>query len=531
MRGLWAFTVNERPSSIGFRLRKTGRLEDRDQAAANRCSSCCLCSQCVVPNADQLAGSSPQGRSLGSEYRSNEPVNGGGHKQLFVDRYIVAQTDGVDLTVMPPERSPDNPCFCPDKNADQGHGMIPDTVLYDSTRHVYRLWYTSLEGNADNQYPGYAESGDGVHWSKEILNLRDFHGSKANNLLNGEPGVVVFDSHETMAGRRYKRIFTVENSGGVGVGISFSPDGIHWTDSTHNPVLNHTGDTHSWLGWDEKSGRYIGYFRPKGERPDVMIREQKRRIGLSFSADAEHWTPVEPVLEADEHDPPGTEFYWLHAIRYQDVYVGLLSVLHMDNNLLDFRQPDPMGREQTVDMELVVSRDGVHWQRTNNRAAWLPLGRYQSWDDKTMWPAAPVVLDDEIRVYYSGWNLRHHLGDLAASYAKRDGRWRASCIGFATLRLDGWVAARSVGPDAGTLVTKTLSFTGSAVELNVNSPKGQVKVELLDANERLIPGFSATVRGNSLHSRVAFGKPLPQGPLRLRFTIQNAELYAFQFVD
>ena len=151
-----------------------------------------------------------------------------------------------------------------------------------------------------------------------------------------------------------------------------------------------------------------------------------------------------------------------------------------------------------------------------------------------MWPA-PLVLDDEIRVYYSGWNLRHHLGDLASSYSKRDGRWRASCIGFASLRLDGWVAARSAGQDSGTLVTKALSFEGSALELNVNAPKGQVKVELLDANKQPIPGFSgisaATVTGNSLHSKVAFAKPLPQEPVRLRFTIRNAELYAFQFVD
>lgn len=477
----------------------------------------------------------PKTDSLEVEMPVTEPVAIGHRKQLFVDRYIISQTEGVELTVAAPERSPENPCFCPEPGADEGHGMIPDTVLYDRAQHMFRMWYTSMEGDADDQFPAVAESKDGIHWTRPVLHLREFHGSTANNLMQGDPGVVFLDPHDSDATRRYKRVFTVENSNGVGVGVAFSPDGLHWKESSANPVLNHTGDTHSWLGWDERSQRYIGYFRPHGERQDVAIREQKRRIGVSFSSDAEHWTPIEPVLEADDHDPPGTEFYWLHAIPYEDVYIGMLSVLHMDNNLLDFRQPDPVGREQTVDIELVVSRDGVHWLRSNNRAPWLALGRFQSWDDLTMWPSAPVVLDDGIRVYYSGWNLRHHLGDLASSNRMRDGLWRASCIGFVSLRLDGWVAAHAVGHRTGVLTTRTLQFEGNALEVNANAARGQIKVELLDAQGQPIPGFSgaaaAALTSDSLHYRVPFGRPLPAGPVRVRFTINDAELYAFQFVD
>lgn len=477
----------------------------------------------------------PKADPLEIEMQVAEPVAVGHQKQLFIDRYIIAKTDGVELTVTEPKRSPDNPCFCPEENSDEGHGMIPDTVLYDRDKHLLRMWYTSLEGNADDQFPAYAESKDGIHWLRPVLNIREFHGSKANNLLDGDPGVVEYDAHDPNPERRYKRIFTVENSGGVGVGIAFSPDGLHWTNSSADPVLNHTGDTHSWLGWDKRSHRYIGYFRPHGERQDVMVREQQRRIGVSFSTDAEHWTPIQPIIEPDAHDPPGTEFYWLHAIPYNDVYIGLLSVLHMDNNLLDFHQPDPVGREQTVDMELVVSRDGVHWLRSNNRAPWLPLGRFQSWDDLTMWPSAPVVLDNEIRVYYSGWNLRHHLGDLAWSGKVRDGLWRASCIGFVSLRLDGWVAAHAVGHRSGTLVTRSMTFEGSALEVNADASRGQIKVELLDAAGNPISGFSGPdavlLTQDSLHQKVAFSKPLPHGPVRIKFTLQDAELYAFQFVD
>ncbi|HWA96589.1 MAG TPA: hypothetical protein VG844_18475 [Terracidiphilus sp.] len=503
--------------------------------AAGAASAVLFGNVCTVCGQANTAKPIPKTDPLEAEMRVVEPVAIGHHKQLFIDRYIIAKTDGVELTVTEPKRSPDNPCFCPDSDSDEGHGMIPDTVLYDRSRKLFRMWYTSMEGNADDQYPAYAESKDGIHWTRPSLNIRKFNGSTANNLMNGDPGVVIYDTHDMDPARRYKRIFTVENSGGVGVGVAFSPDGLHWTNSSANPVLNHTGDTHSWLGWDERSQRYIGYFRPHGERQDVLVREQKRRIGVSFSADAVHWTPIEPIIESDAHDPPGTEFYWLHAIPYEDVYVGLLSVLHMDNNLLDFRQPDPVGREQTVDMELVVSRDGVHWLRANNRAAWLPLGRFQSWDDLTMWPSAPVVLDDEIRVYYSGWNLRHHLDDLSWSDKTRDGLWRVSCIGFASLRLDGWVAAHAVAHRSGTLVTRMLTFEGNSLEVNADAARGHLKVELLNAAGDPIPGFSgpdaANITSDSLHQKVVFAKPLPHIPVRIKFTLQDAELYAFQFTD
>ena len=129
---------------------------------------------------------------------------------------------------------------------------------------------------------------------------------------------MILDPRDSNPERLYKRVTTLK---GPDVAIRVSPDGIHWKHSARNPVLAPTGDTHSLLGWDDRHGRYLGYFRPAG---------LPRRIGISFSRDFEDWTPPVPILAPDDHDPVGTELYWMRVLKYEGVYLGFLSVLHLD---------------------------------------------------------------------------------------------------------------------------------------------------------------------------------------------------------
>ena len=218
------------------------------------------------------------------------------------------------------------------------------------------------------------------------------------------------------------------------------------------------------------------------------------------------------------------------------MYLGFLAVLHLDRKLLDLKQTDPAGFDQTVDVQLAVSRDGIAWRRIGNRAPWLLLGPFQSWDDMNLWPSIPVVTGDEIRVYYSGINVRHHIAEQATAGKKVDGRLRGGAIGFATLRRDGWVAARPNYSGKGTLTTRSLVFDGNALVVNADATRGRVLVEILDAGRRPIAGFSggdaAVVTGDSIRHRVKWKQGLGnlQGKaVRLRFTLEKAELYAFQF--
>ena len=77
------------------------------------------------------------------------------------------------------------------------------------------------------------------------MNVREFAGSKRNNLVDGLPWDMIYDQHDPNPERRFKRVTWWK---GPDVGIWFSPDGIRWKPSSRNPVLSPTGDTHSILG-------------------------------------------------------------------------------------------------------------------------------------------------------------------------------------------------------------------------------------------------------------------------------------------
>lgn len=476
--------------------------------------------------------------ALEAEIRVSEPVEIGRRKQLFLDKYLVDSTDEVLFTMMAPQRHRDNPLLSPDVPTD-GQLIMPTSVHWNPDKSVFQMWYAAVhfENGNEEHYTAYAESEDGLKWHRPIMNLIDFNGSKANNLITGG-GYVIKDDHDPDKTRQYKSV----GSGGDArsVNINYSSDGVSdWRGSSLNPLFRNTGDTHTLLGWDEKMGKYIGYFRPMGTRPKALVRQQQRQIAVSFSDDGEKWSPMVPVLAPDAHDPPGTEFYRLTAIRYEDYFVGLVSVLHMDSANLDFYQPDPVGVEQTVDMQLVVSRDAVTWTRVGNRAPWLSLAPFQSWDDMVLWPTFPIIVGDEIRVYYGGFPVRHQLADLHLSVEKVSGRTRHGSIGLATLRRDGWVAVRANGKRNGTLITRSLAFEGTRLEINADASNGKIIVELLDKNYNPIPGFSGAesvvINSDSIRQNICWERPLGNlgaQPIRIRFSIQgDAKLYAFQFCD
>ncbi len=473
--------------------------------------------------------------SVDIDPKPKEPLVIGNQKQLFVDRWIVEDTEEILFTAIPPEKHPSNPILIAEHPSD-GQMIYPAGVRWNDQKKIFQLWYVAIHFGMkrEKHLLAYAESDDGLIWRRPRLGVREFNGSSENNLVDGPAGMIIFDTHETNSSRRLKMVAGAD--GYPNIDIWFSADGIRWTPSGHNPVLTHTGDTHSLLGWDEQYKQYVGYFR-SASQPGTYAHGQRRQIGISFSDNAESWTPIKTIIAADAHDPIGTEFYWLHAGLFENVYLGLLSVLHLDANLIDLNQTDPAGQEQTVDTQLVSSRDGVHWNRMGNRAPWLSLGPYQSWDDQVIWPCVPISFHDHIWIYYGGDSVRHTEDDLRNGAGKKlEGRTRLGGIGLAMLRRDGWVAARPNLHRKGVLTTRQFILEGSELELNVDASSGKVFVEFLSADARPLPGFSGAdapiITANSVRQRVRWQRPLTNlkgQAVRLRFTLENSDLYAFQF--
>jgi hypothetical protein len=111
-------------------------------------------------------------------------------------------------------------------------------------------------------------------------------------------------------------------------------------------------------------------------------------------------------------------------------------------------------------------------------------------------------------------------------------------IGLATLRLDGFASLRA-GATAGEVVTKALPVNGTSLWANANAKTGTLKAELLDAaTGAVIPGYtlanSVALQVDSVRAKLQWQgvtdlSGLAGRSVRIRFSVQNADLYSFWF--
>ncbi|HYF33776.1 MAG TPA: hypothetical protein VD994_00690, partial [Prosthecobacter sp.] len=113
------------------------------------------------------------------------------------DDHAIPMQDNLQLTLVEAKKHPNNPVLKagPDGAPDAGHA-----VLYGSVLHIggkFRMWYLGMieKEIVKGQAPGwwrpmlYAESDDGITWTKPELGLVDLNGNKKNNicLIEGDP--------------------------------------------------------------------------------------------------------------------------------------------------------------------------------------------------------------------------------------------------------------------------------------------------------------------------------------------------------
>ena len=143
-----------------------------------------------------------------------------------------------------------------------------------------------------------------------------------------------------------------------------------------------------------------------------------------------------------------------------------------------------------------------------------------------------LVIDDEIRLYYLGANMGHYTRVLPLTRP-----YHTLGVGLATLRLDGFASMRATGKP-GVLTTRPMTFRGSRLEVNINTSQGSLQVELLDASGKPITGFTRAdclkASKDDLRYTIQWrGKPdlsaLQTQSVRLRFYLEQGDLYAFQF--
>jgi hypothetical protein len=430
---------------------------------------------------------------------SAEPIDVGNRLELFVDGHLIGETTGdVRQELLKPE--PKEVVFMADQpwegNTSGYYSYFRDGDIY---RMIYRGWqHDEKKKAAHKEITCYAESKDGIHWTKPDLGLFAWNGSKKNNIVWLGPGTHNFtafrdDNPATPAEARYKAF-----GGGRGGLLAFqSSDCKHWKLIQDKPVItNGAFDSQNLAFWDTDRGEYRAYWRYFGKGV--------RSIRTSTSKDFINWKN-----EADLSYTKGTptEHLYTNAIqkyfRAPHLFVGFPTRF------------EP--KSQQVEPILMTSRDGRLFHRyaeavvpqtapkdrNHNRSNYMAWGMFQL-------PGKPK----EISVYAT-----------ENYYESTPGRVRRFVY-----RVDGFVALRG-GAKGGQVTTKPLRYKGERLLVNyVVRTGGTLTIEAVDESGKVV-GTSKPLTGDAIDATVAW-KQAPdfkQGVVQLRFSLKNADVFSLRF--
>jgi len=464
--------------------------------------------------------------------QSDWPVKIDHTRQLFVDDFLIASRKGIARQVHQVRKYKGNPIMGPEKPWEP-RGCTFHMILRDPATGTgkFRMWYAAhgsltLPSGVGARYPAcYAESDDGIHWTKPELGLHAYKGSKANNIVipGGNIWGIFHEPQDPDPNRRYKAIVWHKPKyvPREGYFVYSSPDGLRWKRETRDPVAISIdryamptvgiGDT-TLFRWDTRLKKYIGDVK------FVLIPRMRCR-GMMESDDLIHWTRPRMTLHPDGLDAPDSQIYGHCGFVYESMWIGMMRMMHTKYAKNSYKQ---------TTIELTASRDGRHWTRVGKREEFIPLGKADEWDPHYHDACTPPILvGGELRIYYRSVPLWS---------GKKKGHDKISRIGLAMLRRDGFVSLNA-GPTPGTIVTRPLTFTGKKLFVNAEIAEGgYVKTELRSASGKALPACTlATCRpvtGDVLQARVTWSgradiEHPPATSLRLAFELKNARLYSF----
>lgn len=479
--------------------------------------------------------------------RSNDVISIGNFRQLFIDDYLIAKTDNITRRLRPVDKYSGNPIVRPNQPWERGLAVPQGSVIYDDEDRIYKMWYTT---NVQSRGKGatfnkgkalaYAISKDGIHWDKPELDSVLEDGRRTNQLLGPmefgymyQPYFVIKDNRETDAARRYKMAFlsiqrnvteheTPSHPGNRrGTGIAFSPDGLHW-EKARDFASDEVIDISHFMIDPYRDDEYVIYGRTLHVSPHIREAWQHydwfesiyngRAVIRSTSRDFLNWKPAELVMEADLKDPPSTMIYSMNVFPYEGLYLGLAQRY--------ISRPDT----STIDIQLAISRDGIHFERPF-REAFFPLGEVGTWDRFILhnMSGPPLVNGEELWFYYGGRTSRHQPNKMAD--AKPGG-----AIGLATVQRDRFVAVEA-SFEGGSLTTKRLKIDGSEFHVNCNTAFGKLDIRLLDHSGEPLAGYQTTVEGvDAVDHVVKFEHALAKlrsQSLQVEITLYNARLFSF----
>lgn len=483
---------------------------------------------------------------------AEEPIALGSRRELFVDEAFTEKRDGqISLRLHQPTRQEiaikfDQPW--------EGNASGYPTVIQDGD--LYRMYYRGHRyiidppplRQAQPEVVCYAESRDGIHWEKPKLGLREWLGSKDNN-------IIWRDGYEThnfapfldtnpncLPDERFKAVGGTIASKGL---LTFkSSDGIRWSRLSPGPVVT-TGafDSHNTVFWDHAHQRYTMYVRYFSEDNFKGLRS----IGVSYSTDFKTWSEPVGLAYRDTHPQQMYTNQVAPYYRAPHILMGFPTRFVSRPLTRHAQELEPVktraqfaksiagsgaytGAEVT-DGLFMTSRDGQLFHRWSE--AFLRPGP----ESEGRW-----IYGDN----YQSYGLFETAGpDIGApreiSFHFNEGAWRDEMhrLRRYSIRLDGFVSLHAT-LTGGELLTKPVTFSGKTLTVNYStSALGRLRIEIQDMQTgQPLPGFSMAdadeLFGDHVSQTVAWKdntdiSSLSGRAVRLRFQLHDGDLFSFQF--
>lgn len=458
-----------------------------------------------------------------------EPIEIGTQRELFVDHYLIDHLNGTRLKLHHPRRA--DVALRMDRPWEPMAGAYI-TVIYDQGK--YKMYYRGRppqDPTPEAQEVGcYAESDDGVNWTRPNLDLHRVFGTRNNNVILAHvgPNAVNFapfvDKRPGIpSSERYKAV------GGLppaGLSAYVSADGKRWKKLRDKAIITEGAfDSQNNAFWSQSEQCYVCYFR--------TWKGGVRWISRTTSQDFLNW---EPPVEMDFGDAPAEHLYTNQTEPYfrgPHIYLGMAARFMPGRWALTDAQEQQVNLPRLgnygnllgalSDCVLLSSRGGRRFERTFMESFLRPGQDLQDWVARSNYLARGIVPTGkaEMSLY-----VKRHFGQPTA-YIER-----------LTLRIDGfasiWAPYRG-----GQMVTKPLTFSGSQLVINyATSAAGGIRVEIQDEAGQALPGFALSdcreIIGDEIERTVSWRggsdvSKLAGQPVRIRFLMKDADLYSIRF--
>lgn len=452
-------------------------------------------------------------------------------RQLFVDDFLISETT-LKRSYHTAKKMDRNPVFKaetahernPADSPEPGHQDVTylghGGLFYDFDEQLFKMFYTAgWRGGL-----ALATSKDLLNWDRPNLGLVDQNIILPPGFLNaGGDNAIWLDNQTKNPAEKYKMLVDrgTHHKNRLDHTVHLSKDGRIWSQGL--PTTK--ADDYCSFFYNPFRDKWVFSIKKGGLGRARWYSESPTFIGGRDWQDAVFWLNADSLDKPDPLVGDRAQLYSLNAVAYESIILGEFYIhLGPTNNVAD------AGKfPKITELKLGFSRDGFHWHRPDRRPFIQATRQKGDWDRAYLHGTMGgcLVMGDELWFPYCGYS-----GDAENGHSSM---YSGASIGFATLRRDGF-ASMDAGKRAGQLTTRPVTFSGKHLFVNVDCPSGELLVEVLDKEGKVIKPFSfkncKPTRVDATLHRIEWTSQqdlssLAGQAVQFRFRLTNGKLYSF----